>query len=417
MSVVVELTSNGAARISGECQEPPPPTPRRPANDGSGDVRKKTVPVVKQFDAPTVTEWEKGAYLTLAQWLDAPAPGGAIVLMPVDDVRLLDGKLDGAALIAVDFPRLTDGRGYSIAKYLRERLNYTGPLRAVGAVTADQIFHMKRVGFDQFELRADQDPEVAVAALESFSLPYQADVRTGGVLYNRAEAAAQARVRLLERALQAIAKRHDRPALASSLQTEDMVITDAIARLGLPIDVFTLDTGRLHAETVEMIDKVRAHYGIDLKVYKPNEAVASAHVGLLGANSFYEGVAQRKLCCAIRKVEPLGRALEGRDAWITGQRRDQAVTRGTLAEVEADTDRGMQKYNPLALWTWDEISDYAKRFNVPTNPLYDRGYLSIGCEPCTRALKPGEDPRAGRWWWENDDTKECGLHVHAGEGI
>lgn len=418
MSVVIELEPSGAARVRGEAPVRPAPQPRTPANNGSGDVRKKTVPVIKMPDTPSAAEWENGAYSNIQQWLEQPQQGGGVLLQPADDPRALAGKLDHAGLVAVDFPKFSDGRGYSIATQLR-RLGYSGPLRAIGQVTADQIYMLARVGFNSFALRDDQDPDVALAALNSFSVAYQGGIAgpNTGALQHRAEAAAQARVRLLERALTAIAKRHERPGFATSMQAEDMVITDVIARLRLPIDVFTLDTGRLHQETVDLIEQTRKHYDLDIKVYRPNEAVASAHVGVLGANSFYDGVPQRKLCCAIRKVEPLGRALEGRDAWITGQRRDQAVTRGTLAEVEADVERGMQKYNPLALWTWDDVTDYAKRFAIPVNPLYARGYLSIGCEPCTRALKPGEDPRAGRWWWENADTKECGLHVSAGEGI
>jgi phosphoadenosine phosphosulfate reductase len=215
----------------------------------------------------------------------------------------------------------------------------------------------------------------------------------------------------LDEDLRAIARDHRRPALASSLSAEDMVITDAIARLGLPIDVFTLDTGRLHTETVALIEETRARFGVALEVMEPNAQAVAAYVAEHGRDGFYEGVPQRKACCHVRKVEPLSRALAGRDAWITGQRRDQAVTRTALEAREHDAERGMTKYNPLAAWNWRDVLAYAAQFSVPMNALYQKGYVSIGCEPCTKATRPGEDPRAGRWWWENQDSKECGLHT------
>jgi phosphoadenosine phosphosulfate reductase len=216
----------------------------------------------------------------------------------------------------------------------------------------------------------------------------------------------------LELALTNIALRHDRPALASSFSAEDMVIADAIARLNLPIDVFALDTGRLHAETIALIAETKARYGLDVAVYRPEEKAVEAFIAAHGADGFYNGVAQRKLCCAIRKVEPLNRALAGRDAWITGQRREQTLTRAMLAESERDAERGIAKFNPLAEWSWTDVLAYAARFDIPMNALYARGYVSIGCEPCTKAIRPGEDPRAGRWWWESQDGRECGLHTN-----
>jgi phosphoadenosine phosphosulfate reductase len=215
----------------------------------------------------------------------------------------------------------------------------------------------------------------------------------------------------LESALRDINARYPRAALASSLSVEDMVITDAIARLHLPIAVFTLDTGRLHKETLGLIDRVQEQYGLVIKVFHPVTEQVLHYVSKHGANAFYESVELRKRCCGIRKVEPLNRALKDRDAWITGQRRAQSVTRDALALEEHDADRGIAKFNPLAAWTDAQVADYVKQHNVPVNPLHARGYPSIGCEPCTRAIKPGEDPRAGRWWWESADSKECGLHL------
>jgi phosphoadenosine phosphosulfate reductase len=176
--------------------------------------------------------------------------------------------------------------------------------------------------------------------------------------------------------------------------------------------VFTLETGRLHAETVALIDETEARYGISIARFRPDPSAVAAFVSAHGQDGFYDGVAQRKLCCGIRKVEPLNRALAGRDAWITGQRREQSITRGALNEREQDAERGVAKYNPLADWSWADVLAYAARFDIPMNALYARGYVSIGCEPCTKAIRPGEDPRAGRWWWENQDNRECGLHTN-----
>jgi phosphoadenosine phosphosulfate reductase len=374
-------------------------------------VRKKIVPVIKPPAGPSVTDWEGGVYLSHAEWLSAPQVGGAVLLQPGDDPLALGETLKQAALVAVDFPRIGDGRGYTHAVLLR-RSGYAGPLRAVGAVTADQVQALSRVGFTSFGLRADQDPETARQALSTFSVAYQSTGESPGALRNRAGARLAARIRLLERALAEIAQRHTRPALASSLSAEDMVITDAIARLGLPIDIFTLDTGRLHAETLELISTTEKRYGVAIEVFRPKETDVAAYIAAHGANGFYDGVPQRKLCCAIRKVAPLNRALQNRDAWLTGQRREQSQTRAILSEAERDDERGIEKYNPLAEWLWDDVLAYAARFDVPMNLLYARGYVSIGCEPCTKAIRPGDDPRTGRWWWEESDGKECGLHAN-----
>jgi phosphoadenosine phosphosulfate reductase len=199
--------------------------------------------------------------------------------------------------------------------------------------------------------------------------------------------------------------------LASSLSGEDMVLTHMIARRALPIAVFTIDTGRLHEETLALIPAARAALGVEIEVFHPQPDAVATYVRDHGMNAFYENLELRKACCRIRKVEPLERALKGKRAWITGQRRDQATTRTALPDRERDAARDMEKFNPLADWSWEEVLAYAKAFDVPLNPLHARGYVSIGCDPCTRAVRPGEDPRAGRWWWEQSDSKECGLHV------
>ncbi len=202
---------------------------------------------------------------------------------------------------------------------------------------------------------------------------------------------------------------------ASSLAAEDMVLTDLILRAKLPITVFTLETGRLHQETLGMVDRIREVYGYEVALYKPDTAAVDAYVKNHGLNAFYDSVEMRKECCRIRKVEPLNRALTGNKAWITGQRRAQSTTRSELAMQEDDPAHGMQKFNPLADWSEEDVWHYLRSNNVPYNPLHDKGYPSIGCEPCTRAIQPGEDVRAGRWWWESPDSKECGLHVVDGK--
>lgn len=200
-------------------------------------------------------------------------------------------------------------------------------------------------------------------------------------------------------------------AFASSLGAEDMVLTDAILANGLPIAIFTLDTGRLHPETLALIERVASRYDYRIEAFRPDPAEVDAYVSANGRNGFYDSVELRRRCCHIRKVEPLARALAGRDAWITGQRRAQSVTRSQLPLREHDAAHGIVKLNPLADWSEAEVWAYLRDREVPYNALHDRGYPSIGCEPCTRAVRPGEDVRAGRWWWEARDNKECGLHV------
>ncbi len=198
---------------------------------------------------------------------------------------------------------------------------------------------------------------------------------------------------------------------ASSFSAEDMVLTDLIGLHYSGIRIFTLDTGRLPEETYSLIKKVEDSYHIHIQLYFPDTSAVEKYVVQNGLNGFYDSVDARNACCYIRKVEPLKRALSGQNAWITGLRRDQATTRKNLTEVEFDSENGLQKINPLLDWNMPDIWDYLAEFNVPYNALYDKGYASIGCAPCTRAIAVGEDIRSGRWWWENPETKECGLHV------
>ena len=207
---------------------------------------------------------------------------------------------------------------------------------------------------------------------------------------------------------------HPKLALACSFQAEESVLIDLMYRLrGSDFRVFSLDTGRLNQETYDCMDAMRERYGIEIEVFFPDASSVEKMVRENGLNLFYRSVEARKLCCDIRKVEPLNRALKHLDAWMTGLRREQAPTRTDLTKVEVDHSHGgIAKINPLIDWTYQQIWDYIRVNNLPYNKLHDQGYPSIGCAPCTRAIKPGEDIRAGRWWWENPETKECGLHVH-----
>ncbi len=198
---------------------------------------------------------------------------------------------------------------------------------------------------------------------------------------------------------------------ANSLGAEDMVLTDLIAKHQPDISMFSLDTGRLPQETYDLMQKVRERYSVSLNVFYPDAAQVEAYVAQHGVNGFYDSVDNRKACCNVRKVQPLKRALAGKKAWITGMRREQAVTRGSLEVSSFDADHGLQKFNPLLDWTDAEVWKYIKVNDVPYNVLQDQFYPSIGCAPCTRAITPGEDIRAGRWWWEDPQNKECGLHV------
>lgn len=196
---------------------------------------------------------------------------------------------------------------------------------------------------------------------------------------------------------------------SSSLGQEDQVITDAICKNKIDIRIFTLDTGRLFYETYELIERTNARYKTQLQIFFPDAADIEKFVTEKGINSFYESVENRKECCFIRKVKPLNRALQGAKVWITGLRAEQSDNRKDMTVIEWDEQRQLYKFNPLIKWTYDDVIQYINEHNVPYNPLHDKGFISIGCAPCTRAIEPGEDARAGRWWWEVS-KKECGLH-------
>lgn len=209
---------------------------------------------------------------------------------------------------------------------------------------------------------------------------------------------------------QVLQKFGDKIALSSSLGAEDQVLTDMLMKINPKARIFTLDTGRLFPETYDLIDRTSRKYKTKIEVFFPEHQKVEKMVNEKGINLFYESVENRKFCCHLRKIEPLQRAFAELDAWVCGLRAGQAVTRKDIALVEWDENNGLVKVNPLASWSEEQVWAYIHEHKVPYNVLHDKGFPSIGCQPCTRAVEPGEDVRAGRWWWENPDTKECGLH-------
>ena len=204
----------------------------------------------------------------------------------------------------------------------------------------------------------------------------------------------------------------DSVTFSSSFSYEDQVISHQILTNKIPISIFTLDTGRLFAETYSVWSSTNEKYATRIKAYYPDSTLLENFIAEKGPNSFYESVDNRKGCCFIRKVEPLKRALAGNAVWVTGLRAEHSPDRKDLPIIEWDETNQIIKYHPLLYWTTEEVKQYIRENNIPYNPLHDKGFVSIGCAPCTRAIKPGEDFRAGRWWWEDTDKKECGLHVH-----
>jgi len=247
---------------------------------------------------------------------------------------------------------------------------------------------------------------------EVSSLPWAAAPAAGNAmaLYARWTPQLDARIEAaLQRLRDASIAHGDGLVQSSSLGVEDMVITDLIARTRLPIAIATLDTGRLHPETLALPERIRERYGREVEVFRPVADAVVQFVRREGEDAMYKSIELRKACCSLRKMEPLGRMLKGRSAWITGLRREQSGARGDVS-FDEDDGSGRRKISPIADWTWAEVWAYVQKYDVPYNPLHDQFMPSIGCAPCTRAIAVGEDFRAGRWWWE-DSTKECGLHV------
>jgi phosphoadenosine phosphosulfate reductase len=232
------------------------------------------------------------------------------------------------------------------------------------------------------------------------------------VLYAKETPGFELRVHDALTLLRLAAAEHDgRVVQATSLGAEDMVITDLIARYQLPIPIGTLETGKLHPQTIALIERTESTYKLTVEIYRPQAHAAVEFVERHGEQAMFKSIELRKACCSIRKLEPLSRMLDGRTAWVTGLRREQSGQRGEVSSQEAD-GHGRIKFNPLAAWSWADVWHYIATHQVPYNPLHDEFMPSIGCAPCTRAIAVGEDFRAGRWWWEDEKAKECGLHVH-----
>jgi phosphoadenosine phosphosulfate reductase len=213
----------------------------------------------------------------------------------------------------------------------------------------------------------------------------------------------------------AIENLHPKLGMASSFGAEDVAVIDMMMKINPKARIFTLDTGRLNQETYDVMDEIRNRYNINIEVMFPDQNEVEQMVRVNGMNLFYQSMGNRKLCCGIRKVHPLNKMLATLDGWITGLRNDQTQNRAGSKKIEIDEQHNdMIKINPIIDWSWDQTWDYIKSNNIPYNKLHDKGYPSIGCEPCTRAIKPGESLRAGRWWWETDPEKECGLHADHG---
>lgn len=215
--------------------------------------------------------------------------------------------------------------------------------------------------------------------------------------------------------IQKVIEEHASKAIFStSLGVEDQAITHILMQITRKASIFTLDTGRMFPETYEVLEKTEARYGIRIKVVFPDYNAVERMVQTRGINLFYYSIENRKMCCHIRKIEPLKRALKNHEVWITGLRREQSPTRKDLQYAQWDEENQMIKVNPLLDWSEKQVWDFVRENNIPFNALHQKGFPSIGCQPCTRPIEPGEDLRAGRWWWENPETKECGLHKNIG---
>ncbi len=199
-------------------------------------------------------------------------------------------------------------------------------------------------------------------------------------------------------------------ALSNSLSLEDQVLTDMVCKVDPEMRIFTLDTGRIFAEAYDLIERTNMRYSKSIEIFFPNNESVEQMVKEHSVNLFYDSVEKRKLCCKVRKIEPLRRAFRGLKVWICGLRQEQSITRSDLTPVEWDEGNGLIKVSPLYNWSATKVREYINTHKVPYNPLFDKGFLSIGCQPCTRAVKDGEDERSGRWWWESPESKECGLH-------
>ena len=351
-----------------------------------------------------------------------------------NDVEIAALDLTGVQRIDLHFPLFSDGRALTQAVQLRRRRAFTGELRATGDVLVDLLPFLQRCGFSQAVLRADQDRAAAQRALGYFTGGrYQGDAKAprqpitvgtsspsvvGWVPPTTTRPSSHYLQRLEHtcETLRDAVKRYGPVVQASSLGAEDMVVTHLALELGLALPWFVIDTGRLHAQTLQLLATLPEPWRERLRVVRPEPTSVLEFERQHRAEEIFKDVAIRKACCEVRKVAPLQSALQGYSAWITGMRREQSAERQRLERLQWVD--GRYKVNPLADWTWGDVWHYLRQHAVPTNPLHDANYPSIGCEPCTRAISAGEPLRAGRWWWEEEGaSKECGLHRHANADV
>jgi phosphoadenosine phosphosulfate reductase len=344
----------------------------------------------------------------------------AAVLEPTADAAALAAAAAAGGVVAIRFPTFGDGRGHSLAVLLRERHGFRGEVRAVGYLIPDLAPFLMRSGFDTVELADTSEIETWRAALTRIRRAYQPGFRNPQPLRRDAS---RAEANTLDASLRAInslpgrigavrGRIEGRLAFSTSLGLEDQAILHAIAESGADIDIFTLDTGRLFPEVLETVELSEIRYGLRIRLVAPDAAEVEALVAKDGVFGFRHAVENRLACCEVRKVRPLNRELEGAQGWISGVRREHSEGRADVPLAAWDDARALTKVNPLADWSTADLTAYITANNVPVNPLHARGYLSIGCAPCTRAVQPGEDARAGRWWWENEEKKECGIHLN-----
>ena len=342
------------------------------------------------------------------------------VLEPTADAAALEAAAAAGGVVALRFLAFGDGRGYSLAVMLRQRHGFTGEIRAVGSMIPDLAPFLLRSGFDTAEVADEGAIETWKAALTRLRHAYQPGLRNPLPLRwdaSKKEASSLdqrlTRVKNLADRIREMRRRIEgRIVFSTSLQLEDQAILHAIAESGAEIDIFTLDTGRLFPEVLETVELSELRYGVRIRLVTPEASEVEQLVARDGVCGFRHSIENRKACCEIRKVRPLNRELKGAQGWISGLRREHSGERAGVPLAEWDEAHALVKVNLVADWTTQDLTAYIAANNIPVNPLHARGFVSIGCAPCTRAVQPGEHPRAGRWWWENEEKKECGLHMN-----
>jgi phosphoadenosine phosphosulfate reductase len=345
----------------------------------------------------------------------------ASVLEPTADSAALAAAAASGGVVGIRFLAFGDGRGHSLAVLLRERHGFKGEIRAIGYLIPDLAPFLLRSGFDTAEVTDANNLATWQAALTRIRHNYQPGFRNPQPLRRDASKRAATELDSLLASIKPLPDRiaemrrrvEGRIVFSTSLGLEDQAILHAIAENGADIDIFTLDTGRLFPEVLETVELSEIRYGRRIRLVAPDAAEVEQLVARDGVYGFRHAVENRQRCCNIRKVRPLNRELVGAQGWISGIRREHSDERANVPLAEWDAARGLTKVNPVADWSTPELAAYIADNNVPVNPLHARGFISIGCQPCTRAVQAGEDPRAGRWWWEHEEKKECGLHMNS----